>query len=123
MAALFRRRSGGDAGPPLSQEDLDHFRRWASTRAGIDGFVEPATVVNALSLLLVDIMGEYTRRPVGDWATADAVGRELGVAIYDASVTGYPRRMRERDEALKLREKRERLARLREEYRRAEGRD
>ncbi|WP_333618789.1 oxidoreductase [Dietzia sp.] len=120
MAALFGKPGRNDGGRPLSAEDLEHFREWSSTRAGIDGYVEPSTVVNQLSLLLVDIMGEYTRRPIGSWGEADRLGRELGVAIYDAAATGYPRRMRERDEAMRLKAKRERAERIREEFRRAD---
>ena len=121
--ALFgrnRQSSKYDGGRPISPEDLEHFRTWCSTRAGIDGYVEPATVVNPVSLLLVDILGEYTRRPVGSWDAADKLGRELGFAVYAADETGYPRRMRERDEAMRLKQKRERRERMREEMRRLE---
>lgn len=122
--ALFRRKGSkplDDDRHRISQEDLDHLRTWASTRAGIDGYVEPATVVNATSLLLVDLLGEYTRRPVGGWREADRIGKELGIAIYDATETGYPRRMRERDEAMRKKAKREQRERLREESRRVEA--
>ena len=121
--ALFgrnRQSSKYDGGRPISPEDLEHFRTWCATRAGIDGYVEPATVVNPVSLLLVDILGEYTRRPIGSWDVADKLGRELGFAVYAADETGYPRRMRERDEAMRLKQKRERRERMREEMRRLE---
>lgn len=121
--ALFGRRKNDsryDGGRPISPEDLDYLRSWCATRAGIDGYVEPATVVNPVSLLLVDILGEYTRRPIGSWDAADRLGRELGFAVYAADETGYPRRMRERDEANRLKEKRERRERMRAEMRRLE---
>lgn len=122
MALFGRRKSNSkyDGGRPISPEDLEHFRTWCATRAGIDGYVEPATVVNPVSLLLVDILGEYTRRPIGSWEAADRLGRELGFAVYAADETGYPRRMRERDEAMRLKQKRERRERMREEMRRLE---
>ena len=84
MALFGRRKSNSryDGGRPISPEDLEHFRTWSATRAGIDGYVEPATVVNPVSLLLVDILGEYTRRPIGSWDAADRLGRELGFAVY-----------------------------------------
>lgn len=122
MALFGSRKSNSkyDGGRPISPEDLEHFRTWCATRAGIDGYVEPATVVNPVSLLLVDILGEYTRRPIGSWDAADRLGRELGFAVYAADETGYPRRMRERDEAMRLKQKRERRERMREEMRRLE---
>lgn len=122
MALFGRRKSNSryDGGRPISPEDLEHFRTWSATRAGIDGYVEPATVVNPVSLLLVDILGDYTRRPIGSWDAADRLGRELGFAVYAADETGYPRRMRERDEAMRLKQKRERRERMREEMRRLE---
>ena len=121
--ALFgrnRQSSKYDGGRPISPEDLEHFRTWCATRAGSDGYVEPATVVNPVSLLIDDILGEYTRRPIGSWDVADKLGRELGFAVYAADETGYPRRMRERDEAMRLKQKRERRERMREEMRRLE---
>lgn len=122
--ALFRRKGakpGDDGRRGISPEDLEHLRSWSATRAGIDGYVEPETVVNSTSLLLVDLMGEYTRRPVGGWREADKIGRELGIAIYDATETGYPRRMRERDEAMRKKARREMRERMREEARRLEA--
>ena len=123
--ALFRRNRDGRGGAGargISPEDLEHLRTWASTRVGIDGYLEPATVVNQTSLLLVDLLGEYTRRPVSGWREADAIGKELRIAVYDATETGYPRRMRERDEAMRKRAKREARERLRDEARRQHGR-
>ncbi len=77
--------------------------------------MEPETVVNEMSVVLVDEHGEFTRRRIGGSKGIDAVAKLLDCPVYDVEETGYPQRMRERIE-------RERLLRKREEQRRRRAR-
>ena len=75
--------------------DEKHLTEFATSRRGVEGFVEPKTTVTEVTLLLVAHDGEWTRRrvPSVDWAHRFA--NRHGVPSYDAAVVGYPSRMRE----------------------------
>ena len=107
---------------PADPADLDHLRRWCRTRVGVDAFLEPETLDSVPGLCLVAFDGEWTRRPVGDVATARKFASELKLPLSDATVTGYPQRMRDYEEVRIKRERRERAQRLREQMREADGR-
>ncbi|HET7481559.1 MAG TPA: hypothetical protein VFK89_01735 [Actinomycetota bacterium] len=74
---------------------LVELEEFASTHAGIEGYIEPQTSTSPTTLLLVDRHGEHLRAPVRD--RDDAVGfcERLGLPVYDAAVIGYPKRMRD----------------------------
>lgn len=72
--------------------------------------MEPETIVNEMSMVLVDITGDFTRRRIGGPKGIDVVAKELGIPVYDVEETGYPQRMREKIE-------RDRILRKREEQR------
>lgn len=99
--ALFRRRKARtEAGAAVSDRlasraDLDQLRDFASSRTGVEAFVEPQTSVTQTTLLLVAADGEWTRRRVESPASAAALARKLGIPCYDTNRVGYPRRMRE----------------------------
>lgn len=96
---LFGRRSRGapkDSGslrgfPPA---DLTHLRHFVSTRVGVEAYVEPATSVTQTTVAFVATSGEWTRRRVAGPAQAQALAKELGIPVYDATIVGYPARMR-----------------------------
>lgn len=90
---------------PADPADLAHLRSWCETRVGIEAFLEPETLVSVPGLCLVAFDGEWTRRPVGDVATARKVADKLKLPLYDVLETGYPTRMRDFEE---VRIKRER---------------
>ncbi len=116
---LFRRRGNRISADPA---DLDHLRRWCRTRVGVEAFLEPETLVSVPGLCLVAFDGEWTRRPVGDVSTARKIADQLKLPLFDASVTGYPQRMRDYEEVRIKRERRERARRLREQMREADER-
>ena len=94
----LRRRPGRGAtttGTSARTVDEQHLREFATSRRGVEGFVEPRTAVSDVTLLLVAHDGEWTRRrvPSVEWAHRFANGH--GVPSYDAAVVGYPSRMRE----------------------------
>ena len=125
---LFGRNKNTSTRPPrapgetIRPKDLAYLQQWAGTRKGVEGFVEPETIVNEMSVVLVDSEGEWTRRRIGGPKGIDKVAQSVGIPLYFAEETGYPQRMRdriERDRLIKKRlEQRERRAQF--EQRRAE---
>lgn len=85
---VFRRSSG--------RSHLKRLEEFASTHEGVEGFLEPKTGVRAESLLLVDRGGEWLREEIADRNQAATLCRKRGVPMYDASVVGYPERMKGR---------------------------
>ena len=122
---LFGRSKRSNLQPPrapgntVRAKDLRYLQQWASQRSGVEGFVEPETVVNEMSVVFVDASGEWTRRKIGGPQGIDVVHKQTGVPLYFAEETGYPQRMRDRiekDRIIRVRLKqRERRARLDEE--------
>lgn len=115
MFNLFRRNSTKSQlkpprapGDTIRDKDRAELVAWVSGRGMVEGFVEPETVVNEMSIVLVDDTGDYIRRRIGGPKGIDAVAQVLDVPIYDVEETGYPQRMRERM-------KRERILRKRRE--------
>src|SRR5699024_11456704 len=84
-----------DPGDTISKHDAQELRAWAAGRAFVEAFVEPETVVNEMSVVLVDESGQFIRRPIGGPKGIDAVAKLLGCPVYDVEETGYPQRMRE----------------------------
>jgi hypothetical protein len=76
-------------------EELDHLAAWASSRRGVEGFVEPQTATTATTLVLVAGDGEWTRRRVPSPKAAFGFGSDQGIPVYDVAAVGYPARMRE----------------------------
>jgi hypothetical protein len=73
---------------------VTHLREFATTRVGVEGFVEPRTVVSDTTLVMVARDGEWTRRRVPSPRAAHALCNDLQVPSYDAALVGYPARMR-----------------------------
>jgi hypothetical protein len=94
----LRGRPGrGSSGTLRIADDADaqHLASFASSRRGVEGFVEPKTVVTDVTLMLVAHDGEWTRRRVPSVEWAHRFANRLGIPSYDAAVVGYPARMRE----------------------------
>lgn len=105
----------------IREPDWQQLQQWAATHAGVEGYLEPETLVNEMSVVLVAADGAFMRRSVGGPRGAQHIIKHLGVPIYDVEDTGYPQRMREkieRDRLLRKREEqRERRARFEERER------
>lgn len=103
-------------GDTVRPEDAQYLKQWAAHHAFVEGFVEPETLVNEMSVVLVAENGEFTRRRIGGPKGIDAVSKALGIPLYDVEETGYPDRMRKRMEQERIlrkrAEQRERRARL-----------
>jgi len=89
---LFGRRSARKEEQRATTEFLEE---WVRTRHGVEVFVEPKTAVTDVSMLLVAHDGEFTRRLVGSPEAARSFARTHALPIYDATVVGYPQRMRD----------------------------
>jgi hypothetical protein len=80
---------------PSDAADQRHLAEFATSRRGVEGFVEPRTAVTDVTLMLVAHDGEWTRRRVPSVEWAHTFANDHGVPSYDAAVVGYPSRMRE----------------------------
>jgi hypothetical protein len=94
------RRTGGGGGRRASgastlEEDLAHLRDFATSRRGVEFYLEPENDGFETTMVAVAHDGEWTRRRVGSPSTAGKLARGLGLPVYEAGVTGYPRRMKE----------------------------
>lgn len=105
---LFRRR--GDSRPGTTRQaasaDKAHLVDFARRHDGVEAFVEPPTAVTTTTVVFVARSGEWTRRRCPDARAAHALANELGIPSYDASVVGYPQRMRDWNARRKVEERR-----------------
>lgn len=108
-----RRRSKSPLKPPrapgetIREQDARDLQGWARPRGWVEAFVEPETIVNEMSVVVVDEGGDFIRRRIGGPKGIDAVAKLLDCQVYDVEETGYPERMRrkmERDRILRKRE-------------------
>jgi hypothetical protein len=97
-----RRRGGIGAGGVKTtldregtREDLAHLREFATTKPGVEFYVEPETTATDTTAVAVASDGEWTRRRVGSPAAIGKLARELRLPVYEAAVVGYPKRMRD----------------------------
>ena len=86
----FRRRFRGKKNPALKT-----LQAFAAQRKGVEGFIEPRTATNPVTLLLVDRDGDHVRGAVRDPRDATRFCDRFGIPVYDAAVVGYPKRMRD----------------------------
>jgi hypothetical protein len=105
LDAFRIRRTRGDRVASMDREatpeDLDALRAFARSRAGVEFFVEPETMVTDTTAVAVAADGEWTRRRVGSPKVIRRVARELGLPVYDVQIVGYPERMRAYNARLK----------------------
>lgn len=81
--------------------DLAHLREFATTRVGVEFYVEPETTATDTTAVAVASDGEWTRRRVGSPRAIGKLARELRLPVYEAAVVGYPKRMRDYNERRK----------------------
>jgi hypothetical protein len=79
---------------PAPEEDRDRITEFLDSRAGVEAFVEPRTVMHPLSVVLVAGDGEWIRVALRDDAFLRELSRTRGLAVHDAMRVGYPERMR-----------------------------
>ncbi|WP_206518234.1 oxidoreductase [Rhodococcus sp. X156] len=82
--------------------DGRHLRSWAREHLGVEAYVEPATAVTGMTVVLVAHDGEWTRRRVDGPDAARRLGKDLRIPVYDVHRVGYPQRMRDHDARLRI---------------------
>lgn len=108
-------------GETIRADDAQYLRDWVVGRSYVEGFVEPETMVNEMSVVLVDEKGNYTRRRIGGPKGIDQVAGMLGIMLYDVEETGYPDRMRKKIEQERILRKREEQKERRARFERGEN--
>ncbi len=98
---LFRRKSGQGQMRSASKADTAHLAEWASTRTGVEAYVEPRTHVTETTVVLIAHDGEWTRRRIADLDAAREFARKRAMPLYEVERVGYPKRMREYTERMK----------------------
>jgi hypothetical protein len=95
--ALFGR--GRKHGPgtlrSANSADLDHLSSFIRSRGGVEAYLEPRTAVTEMTMVLVAASGEWTRRRVPGEGGARDFASKHAIPVYDASIVGYPQRMRD----------------------------
>jgi hypothetical protein len=98
-SALRRRRdqlSRQQKGVSGLAEDRDGILAFLDSHAGVDAYVEPRTVMSAMTVVLIDLEGEWKRFELQDDAFLRELASTRGVRVLDATRVGYPERMRRR---------------------------
>ncbi|STC68467.1 hypothetical protein [Corynebacterium pilosum] len=128
MFNLFgRKKNSSPLRPPrapgetIRAEDSRYLAEWVKGRAFVEGFIEPETVVNEMSIVLVDENGDHTRRRIGGPKGIDAAAKLLNIPIYDVEETGYPDRMRRKMEQERILRKRAEQRERRAKFERGEN--
>lgn len=95
MSWFSRRKSARTSGRKGRKAKFEAMAEWVGARRGVEVFVEPKTPVTPVSMLLVASDGEFTRRPIDSPQDAKGFAHQHGLPIYDATIVGYPQRMRD----------------------------
>ena len=103
-----RRRNAPGQQRTSTDDDLAHLREWATSRRGVEAFVEPRTAVTETTVVLVAHDGEWTRRRIDGPDGARRLGKRLRIPVYDVRLVGYPQRMRDYTNRLRVLRDRER---------------
>ena len=107
-------------GETIRPDDAQYLKQWVEGRKFVEGYIEPETMVNEMSVVLVDEQGNYTRRRIGGPKGIDEVSRLLGILLYDVEETGYPDRMRKKMEQERILRKRAEQRERRAKFERGE---
>jgi len=95
----FRKSSSEEGTGRLSRSErkavTTELAEWAAARRGVEIFVEPKTAVTETSVVLVAHDGEFTRRRIASPKAAQSFAHDQKLPIYDATLVGYPQRMRD----------------------------
>lgn len=95
MSWFDRRKSRPASSRSRRRAEFEALGEWVRARRGVEVFVEPKTPVTPVSMLLVASDGQFTRRAIASPQEAKAFAHENSLPIYDATIVGYPQRMRD----------------------------
>ncbi|KAA2264347.1 oxidoreductase [Solihabitans fulvus] len=91
----FRRNKRAGVLRTATSTDTSHLEEWATSRMGVEAYVEPRTTVTETTVVLIAHDGEWTRRRIDGVDGAQKLGRKLSIPVYEVAKVGYPKRMRE----------------------------
>src|SRR5207247_2764006 len=77
------------------RQEQGAIKDFVATRTGVEAFVEPRTMSQELSVVLVATDGEWLRFHLPDDSWLLKFAHKRGVPVYDAGVLGYPKRMKD----------------------------
>ena len=106
MSWFSKRKASGDSPRAQRRAVEEALVQWVTARRGVEVYVEPKTPVTPVTMLLVAHDGEFTRKPIASPDAAKSFARELQLPIYDATIIGYPQRMRDYSRRHKIEEQR-----------------
>jgi hypothetical protein len=98
--AWWNRRSRSDGTVPTkldreaTREDLAALEEFATSRQGVEFYLEPETTATDTTVMAIAFDGEWIRRRTGDPRVAAKLAHRHAVPLYEAARTGYPERMR-----------------------------
>jgi hypothetical protein len=78
------------------EEQRDQIVAFLDSHHGVEAYVEPRTVMHPLSVLLVDGEGVAKRFALHEDAFLRELAKTRGLPVFDATLVGYPERMRRR---------------------------
>ena len=90
-----RRRAAKRSAGRLSRHDRKAIEEFVRTRVGVEAYVEPRTLQQPLSVVLVATDGEWRRFSIPDEGVLHELGRRRPLPVYEVGRVGYPRRMKE----------------------------
>lgn len=90
-----RRKSTTQGSRDERRAATDALSEWVAAHRGIEVYVEPKTNLMTVTMVLVAHDGEFTRKQVASPQAAKSFARERQLPIYDATIVGYPQRMRD----------------------------
>ena len=109
LSRIVRRRRPADASTRAQRHAAaDAIADWIAARKGVEVFVEPKTSLSPVSMVLVAHDGEFTRRTIGSPKAAQSFAHEHRLPVYDATMVGYPQRMRDYSRRQRILEQRAR---------------
>ncbi len=75
--------------------DQGAIKDFAKTRKGVEAYVEPRTLSQEFSVVLVATDGEWLRFTLPDDSWLRKFAHKHGMPMYDAGLVGYPKRMKD----------------------------
>jgi hypothetical protein len=97
----FSRERGERKGPAragrarVHRDDRREMKHFLKTREGVEAYVEPRTLDQQLSVVLVAADGEWLRFHLADDRYLRKLSAKHRMPIYDTERMGYPRRMKD----------------------------
>lgn len=85
-----KKRKGGQG-----TGDGAHLLQFAKTRQGVEAYLDTPKTGGRPTVALVAGDGEWTRRQVPNVQMVHRFGTQLGIAVHDVALVGYPEKMRE----------------------------